>query len=257
MSNDALAQDKYISNLDNELEHEGLPMNEINKILKMAESDLQCDKECEREKKVRFFKKRLNKSKNLYLSLPETISKNEEEYYKLKKGDAYYKNHILKDKYRKLVEKYRHQQLQKIHLFDDDTDMVLANYKSAQIYKSRLKELYDDRLKLNHKLKGEINNSKKKITTDTRKIFYEDQGIDNLLGYRKFLYISYFILIPILFIIFLIKSKFIPEKQYKKIKNIGILLIFISIYICFAIPAFLKILTQSTLALWENIKDLF
>ena len=257
MSKDALGQDKYISKLDNELVKQGLPMNEINKILKMAETDLQCDKACEREKKIKYFKNRLNKSKDLYLSLPETISKNEEEYYKVKKGEAYYKNHILRDKYRSLIEKYRHEQLQKIGHFNNDTDMVLSNYKSAQLYKSRIKELYDDRLKLNKKLKREINNSKKRITTDTRKIFYEDQEIDGLLTYRKFLYITYFILIPILFIVFLIKSKFIPEKQYKKIKNIVILLVFISIYICFAIPAFLKILTQSLFALRENIRNLF
>ena len=43
----------------------------------MVEQNLQCDKECEREKKIKEYKKRWDNSKDLYLNLPNIISKND------------------------------------------------------------------------------------------------------------------------------------------------------------------------------------
>ena len=131
MKKDRIGEDEYITQLDNEFVADGLPQNEINKLLKMAEQELQCDKECERERKIKHFKKKWDYTKDLYKSLPNIISQNEEKYYKLDKGEFYYRNHILKEKYRNLIEKYKHQQLEKIKVFKHDTGVVLVIYRCA------------------------------------------------------------------------------------------------------------------------------
>jgi len=81
MEKDPIGEDEYITQLDNELVADGLPQNEINKLLKMAEQELQCDKECERDRKIKHFKKKWDYTKDLYLSLPNIISQNEDFFF--------------------------------------------------------------------------------------------------------------------------------------------------------------------------------
>ena len=98
MSKESQSEKAYISDIKTEFEAEGLPQNEINKVLKIAEENLQCDRECEREKKLSLYKKKWLDSKDLFLNLPNTILKNEKKYYVLDKGEAYYRNNIQKKK---------------------------------------------------------------------------------------------------------------------------------------------------------------
>lgn len=251
MSKEAQSEKAYISDLKTEFEEEGLPQNEINKVLKIAEENLQCDRECQREKKLTEYKKNWIDSKDLFLHLPNTILKNEKKYYVLDKGEFYYRNNVQKKKYTDQINSYKDTQLERLAKFKDDTDTLLGNYKSVVLYKSRINELYTDRKNINKQLKTEVVTSKKQITTDARRIYYKDQNIDNLSYYKNVLYIMYYIIPPLLFIIYLATSTFISNQEYKDFKNVIIILIILALYICLAIPMVLKLLAEKTIAAWK------
>jgi len=79
-------------------------------------------------------------------------------------------------------------------------------------------------------------NSKTKTLTNQRKIFYRQDDLTTLKLYRFILYLMYYILLPILFIIFLNGKGFLTNKLYKKNKVMIPILIFIGCYIIVAIP---------------------
>ena len=244
MSQPITSNADYLSQLDKALIAAGLPQNKLNKLLKMAEENLQCDRECQRRTKIEEYKRTWNKSKDLYSTLPNTILYNEKKYYTLDKGPAYYTDNILKKKYIEQISKYKDIQIDKLDNFKNEINNMLDNYKSAEIYKSRLNELYRDKVRKGVSLKKDIDDAEKRITTDTRKIYYEDQQTDNLKYYRKFIYILYYIIPPILFIVYLIYGPFFRNKQYKDYKKDLLIILVIVIYVCIAVPSLLKNLVE-------------
>lgn len=79
-------------------------------------------------------------------------------------------------------------------------------------------------------------NSKTKTITNQRKILYRQDDLTTLKLYRFILYLLYYILLPILFIIFLNGKGFLTNQLYKKYKVMIPTLILIGCYIIVAIP---------------------
>ena len=79
-------------------------------------------------------------------------------------------------------------------------------------------------------------NSKTKTITNQRKILYRQDDLTTLKLYRFILYLLYYILLPILFIIFLNGKGFLTNQLYKKYKVMIPILILIGCYIIVAIP---------------------
>ena len=246
----------FISQLDNALMKSGLPENKLNRLLKMAEAHLRCDSECQRREKLEEYKKTWDKSKKLYESLPNIIAENEKKYYLLEKGPSYYKDTIEKKKYTDLIMNFRKMQMDKLENFKDETNAILNNYKSALIYKKRLNELQREKERQNTLLTEGITDAEKKVSTDVRKIYYEDQQTRNLRYYRKIIYIFYYVIPPLLFIVYLIYGPFFNNKEYRNLKKVFLLLLIVCFYICIAVPKCLKFIVEKIFQLTHYLSNL-
>ena len=246
----------FISQLDNALMKSGLPENKLNRLLKMAEAHLRCDSECQRREKIEEYKKTWDKSKELYASLPNIIAENEKKYYLLEKGPSYYKDKIEKKKYTDLIMNFRKMQMDKLENFKEETNSLLNNYKSAQIYKKRINELHKEKERQNTLLTESITDSEKKVSTDVRKIYYEDQQTVNLRNYRKIIYIFYYIIPPLLFIVYLIYGPFFNNKEYRNYKKVLLLLFIVALYIFIAVPKGLIFIVEKIFQLVDYLSNL-
>jgi len=80
-------------------------------------------------------------------------------------------------------------------------------------------------------------NSMTKTLTNQRKMVYRLENLNTLTLYRFFLYLIYYILLPILLIVFLKGKGFLLNKLYKNYKVIIPLIILIVFYIIVALPS--------------------
>ena len=134
-------------------------------------------------------------SKKLYKDLPEEIQENEKKYYVADKGEAYYKNSVQKKKYVDHIDSFKKNENKKFKDARDVNDSLLANYTTSTLAKSRVDQLYEELFKQNKELTKKIDNYKKKVFTDERKVYYENQSITKLEFYKKILLCVYYLVL--------------------------------------------------------------
>ena len=181
-----------------------------------------CDADC--------LKTKWMNSKNKYKTLPNQIDKDEKNYYVEYKGETYYRDNILKKRYTEQSNNYRNSEQKKFEDVKTVNDIVLKDYETTYNTQSRITELYNTLQKQQDDLKNRIDNYSKQVSTDSRRIYYENQGITTLKFYRKILLWIYYPLL-ILYILF---GSFIKNKEYTNYK------IWIAIIIYIIFPYLLK-----------------
>ena len=237
--------------IDRALINAGLPRNRLNKLLKMVEERLTCDRECERQKKLEEYKKSLEFSKNEYDNLPNKIAKYEKEYYTLDKGEVYYEE-LIRERYSKAIKDYRDGEIKKLYEVKNELDGSLIDFQTLTNYDKRIKKQYNESLKKNKKLKMQIENKRKKTATDERKVYYEEKELNGLSKIKYYLYILYWSLLPILFLVYIIVGPFFPKKQYK---NYLTLITLIIGYVLFAIPPVLRFVVEKLVYFYYKILE--
>ena len=216
-----LSNSETLFDMDEALTNSGLPQNQINQLLTTVEERLRCDSECQRKRDIAALKKKWQKSEQEYKNLPEQIELNERKFYTLNKGEEYYRNNILRKRYEEHIRKWEQDQQDQFN--DVKTMMItmLDNYTSETIAKSRINQLYQDVLEKNKALRRDINDYYKKSFTNQRKIYYENEEIDNVEWYRTIIKVVYYALLAV----YVLFGSFIENKDYKKWKVwIGIVL---------------------------------
>lgn len=234
---------ELIAKIDEALKKEGLPQNELNKLIKMVEEKVRCDADCQRKNDLNNLKKKWKKAEADYQALPDQIDIDEKNYYILAKGKDFYKNNILKNKYNDIIKQFIFNEKKEINNLKPVITSMNSSYKTETIAKSRIQQLLDDLLNKNKQLKLDIDNFYKKTFTDERKVFYEDQNINNLIFYRYFINIAYFFII----IILVIFGSYFRSTDSFKIIFIKILLLLIFI----AIPFFLRFFINKILEIYK------
>ena len=229
--------------MDQAISNSGLPMNEINKLLKVVEERVRCDSECQRKRDIKELKKKWETSEKDYKNLPEEIKVNERNYYTMYKGEEYYRNNILKNKYQEYILDWKEDQLNKFHDVKSLITTTFDNYKSQNISKSRINELYQDVLQKNTALKNDIDDYYKKTFTNERRVYYENNEIDNLQFYTTILKVLYYGLL----IIYILFGSFFKNKDYKNWK----ILLIIILYIFF--PFSIMVLIKSSLNIYNGL----
>jgi hypothetical protein len=237
-----LTNSEFLLEIDDALEDSGLPINKLNQLMRLAEERLRCDTECQRKKDIAALKEKWLTSKSEYNKLPDEIVENEKNYYTLDKGEKYYKNNILKTRYDDHIKKYKNAERAKLTDVKSVLDALTANYKSDTVAESRIDQLYEDVSKKNQALKLDVDNYYKKTFTDERKVFYEDQEIDNLKYYRTIITIAYYVLI----VFYIVFGSFFAKGDYKKWKSWLLIVVYI------AIPYLLKNIINGILSVYDN-----
>ena len=199
--------------IDIALSNSGLPLAEITNLINLANKRLQCDAECEHKKKIAALKKSLTKSEDLYNTIPTIVAENEKNYFIAAKGEQYYTDNILTKKYQTQVNTFIRQQQANLSNVKQIINVMLLSYSGETIAISRIKQLFLDVKNKNDALKNDIDQYYKNTLTAERRVYYEDQNVDNLEYYNNKLKIAYFILVG-LYILF---GGFFWKGQYKRI----------------------------------------
>jgi len=185
-----------------------------------------------KEIETQILKEKWDKDKNLYNELPDRIKEDEKNYYLEADSEEYYRDDILKVRYREIFQKFKNNKVKQLDEIKDNVDKDLENYRSEKIAEARMEQLYRESLKTNEALKRDIDNFYKKLITDERKVYYEDQQLDNVEYYKKFIMILYYSLLALYVVI----GPFIWEKKYMSI----LVWVLIVLYVVF--PFILKYL---------------
>ena len=238
-----ISNTELVTEIDKGLSSAGLPKNKLNKLMKITEERLRCDSECQRKKDVAALKKKWLNSKDQYEKLPNEISVAEKKYYTLDKGEKFYRDKILKKKYDDHIHKYENTEQEKFRDVKIVNDSLLKNYASETIAESRIDQLYEDVSQKNKTLKKDIDIYYKKTFTDERKVYYEDEEINNLKYYRTIIKIIYFSLL-VLYIIF---GSFFTKDDYKNWK------VWLLIVLYIALPFVLKYLINETIIWYDYL----
>ena len=216
---------EFISDTNKKLKDAGLSHNVLNDLTQSINDRFRCDDECQRQRDIAALKDKWNDDKDLYNELPEQINNNERKYYLEAKGKDYYNSDILKVRYTNIFQKFKDNKINDLDNIKHAVDDELNNYTSEKTAVTRMEQLYKDTLKKNKALKIDIDNIYKKVFTDERKVYYEDQQIENVENYYMYIFIAYFVLL----VLYLLAGPFIWKQKYKSI----LIWVLIALYVAF------------------------
>ena len=215
---------EFISDTNKKLKDAGISHNILNDITQSINNRFTCDDKCQKEREIAGLKDKLDDNKRLYNELPDRIKEDEKNYYLEADSEEYYRDDILKVRYREIFQKFKNNKVKQLDEVKDNVDKDLENYRSEKIAEARMEQLYRESVKTNEALKRDIDNFYKKLITDERKVYYEDQQLDNVEYYKKFIIILYYSLLALYVFI----GPFIWEKKYMSILVWVLMLLYVA-----------------------------
>mgnify|MGYP001162182960 FL=1 len=219
--------------MEQALARSGIPQSKLNELLKLFERRLTCDSDCQKEREIAKLKKKWEKSEAAYNKtqndeqyytkgfrpncdsnlLLQNANEDAKKYYVADKGISFYRDNIEKRGYIEHINEFKTREHKKLDDMKEVINILLSNYTTATISSTRLNQLYSDLSNKNEKLKKDIDDYKKRVLTDGRKLYYQDGRLENLEFYKKVITILYFMLL-----VFYIFFGLFRDDQYKKWK---------------------------------------
>ena len=118
-------------------------------------------------------------------------------------GKAYYQDNVERPMYINKFNQFNTLEKNKLENVKVVLSTVLDTYRGESIALNRMTQLYDDLLKKNEALKIDIQDYYKKTVTAERKVYYENNEIDNLQYYNTLLKIIYYVVLA-LYVLFVV-----------------------------------------------------
>lgn len=173
-----------------------------------------CDSECRKNQQLSELKQAYENAKSNYSTAPHELELAKKKYYTLLNGNGIYIQSQKADynSKAKKIAKTMQEQFDKNY---KEAIILLQTYQSSYINISNVMELLENYVKENIYLKKNTLELSDDIVTNDRKTYYEDQSIDRLKIYHKFMNYIYLVLL----IVILISLFFIPStlSTFKKI----------------------------------------
>jgi len=216
---------ELLSDTNKKLQGAGVSQDILDEITKSIDNRFICDDECKRQREIVELKSKWKADKERYINLPEQINEAERAYYVEAKSDDYYNNNILRVRYNNIFQRFKDNKTKQLDNVARNVNKNIEHYTANKLAEKRIKELYNDSLKKNKALKLDIDNYYRKVFTDERKVYYEDEQLENLEYYHTLIMIIYFALI-VLYILF---GPFFKQQKYKSILT----WFFIALYVAF------------------------
>jgi hypothetical protein len=188
--------------------------NDSNDNLNLINSDgTLCDSECRKNQQLTQLKQAYENAKSNYSTAPHELELAKKNYYTLLNGNASYIQSQKLD-YNSKAEKITKTMQEEFHKNYKEAIILLQTYSSSYINISNVMELLENYIKENINLKITIRTLTSDIVTNDRKTYYEDQSIDRLKKYYRWIkYIYIFLLIIIIISLFFIPSTITTSKK--------------------------------------------
>ena len=194
----------------------------INKLIKKTNEQTTCGPDCLKEKKITELKSKYDNEKTDISKGPENLAEARKNYFVYAFGDKY--NNNFNEKLYTKEAGVKVTEMKKQHANNiKEISNVLNDYESAYVYKSNMGDLSQKYEEENKTLKGEIDDNMKEVTTNDRKVFYENQQIENIKYYKYLIKIVYWVTLVLYTIVF------IYDGFYKRVK-MDMMLILLYIY---------------------------
>ena len=190
----------------------------LNELIKKSNEQTACGPDCQKQKKIRDLKTKYESAKKNITKGPENLAEARKNYFVYAFGDKYNNDFNEKlytkeanDKV-KMMEKQHSENVKEIQSLIDD-------YESAYVYKDNMGDLSQKYENENKSLKKKIDDNEKEKATNDRKVYYENQQIDNIKYYKSLIKIVYWVTLILYTFIFLY------DGFYKDLKMDAILIL--------------------------------
>lgn len=221
------------------------PFGDNNDILNLINSDgTLCDSECRRNQQLTQLQQAYETAQSTYSTAPEELETAKKNYFTFLNGSASFAQMQQTD-YSSKAKKIATTMQDQFNKKYKEAVILLQSYQSSYINLSNIMELLENYKNENKHLKkvtGEISSD---IDTKDRKTYYEEQSIDRLKYFYKWIkYIYIFLIIVYIFCLFLI------PRQLSLQTELGILVLLI-IY-----PFIINPIWKFVLKIYNKIVDI-
>ena len=194
----------------------------LNELIKQSNEQTACGPDCQREKKITELKSKYESAKNNLSKGPENLAEARKNYFVYAFGNKYNNDYNEKLYTKQACDKVT--SMKKQHKQDvKEISSLIDDYESAYVYQRNMNDLSEKYEDENQSLKKEIDNNEKERATNDRKVYYENQQINNIQFYKSLVKIIYWITLILYTLIFLY------DGFYKQIK-MDVILILLYIY---------------------------
>ena len=154
--------------------------------------------------------KEIKEQTALHTNTTDTIKNLETNYYNQTNGNTEFDKDLVK-KYKDEITKINEPKIAEMETIKKMYDALVVKYGQDKIVIDRLTQLFQELQTKNDALKNDVNNYYSITNTSARKVYYEENEIDNLNTYHSVLLVTYYLL----FAIYLIR--FFYNKYYTSI----------------------------------------
>lgn len=234
-----------MATIDNNTIPDDDTINQFNKFLTRATDAIVCDSACQRERTSNELREKYFNAKTNLMTAPNQLNVAAKNYFTYVEGESGYNNYLEKklgDEATKITTDFQNNfntQVEKITNALDSYDGLLVNYIN-------IIELYNNYADKNIELENDLKIQKSDVLTNHRKSYYQDQGMDTLISYYKWLLFFYVVgVIVCIYFMFIRGSAPVPTTMLTSIPtNVGmsiytkiILLVLLLVYpfVCLAL----------------------
>lgn len=181
-----------IDNIDENNIPDDINITQFNDFLTRATDAIACDPECQRERTSNELREKYFNAKTNLMTAPNQVNVAAKNYYTFVEGESGYNTYLdnkLNGEANTIIRDFQNNfntQVGKITQVLDSYDSLLVNYKN-------IIELYNNYVKKNIEMENKLKIEKSDILTNHRKTYYQDQGMDSLTYYYKWLLFLYVI----------------------------------------------------------------
>jgi hypothetical protein len=178
----------------------------INKLLELASDYINCDEECQKNKKTqKLYNKYIDSQTNLKMA-PARLERNRKNYYIYTHGQEYYDDMMrneANEKIKIITDELKTNFDEQLNLAKSMGELLNTTYSSSQIALSSLSDY--EKLKL--KLLNNIENNTNDVLVNDRTVYYDNESINKLKLYNKLFNFLYYFGIIIFMILKIPKNK--------------------------------------------------
>ena len=181
-----------IDNIDENNIPDDINITQFNDFLTRATDAIACDPECQRERTSNELREKYFNAKTNLMTAPNQVNVAAKNYYTFVEGESGYNTYLdkkLNGEANTIIRDFQNNfntQVGKITQVLDSYDSLLVNYQN-------IIELYNNYVKKNIEMENTLKIEKSDILTNHRKTYYQDQGMDSLTYYYKWLLFLYVI----------------------------------------------------------------
>jgi ABC-type multidrug transport system fused ATPase/permease subunit len=173
-----------------------MDLSQFNSFIEQARDKLLCDANCQKERQTQDLEAiYLQAQSNLY-NAPSQLQEARKNYFISSKGEAVYEEmqeEILEKRISVLKEELETRNIEEVRQLKIDIDIYANLYTNYR----NMVDLYVKYVTENAKYKKELTEKESEITTNDRKTYYENQGIETL----QFIYSYFFLFIYGIFLV--------------------------------------------------------